>query len=64
VTVYAWLWDHLPGPLPVRVLISVLAILAVVVICFWWIFPWVAERLPVDNFDQQQPSATAPRSYR
>ena len=38
MTVYAWLWDHLPGSVPVRVILSVLAILVVIVVCFWWIF--------------------------
>lgn len=59
---YAWLWERLPGPVPVRILIALLAVAAVVVVCFWWVFPWVAQRLPVDNFDQQT-SAVSLRSH-
>ena len=55
---YAWIWDHLPGPTAARVAVSVLVIAALVVVCFAWVFPWVATRLPVDNFDQQ-PGAAA-----
>jgi hypothetical protein len=55
---YAWFWDHLPGPAAVRALIAVLLLALLIVVCFAWVFPWVAARLPVDNFDQQ-PTAAA-----
>lgn len=54
---YAWIWAHLPGPTAVRALIAVLALVAIVLVCFTWVFPWVAARLPVDNFEQQSAAA-------
>ena len=55
---YAWIWGHLPGPTAVRAVIFVLLVALVVVVCFTWVFPWVAARLPVDNVNQQ-PGASA-----
>lgn len=46
---YAALWRRLPGPVPVRVLICLILLAALVVACFTWIFPWVAARLPVND---------------
>ncbi len=60
---YAWLWNHLPGPVPVRAVVALLLIVAVVVLCFWQVFPWVATKLPVDNLDQQ-PGAVADQPWR
>lgn len=43
---YAWIWGHLPGPTAVRVVICVVAILAVVALLFLVVFPWVTTLLP------------------
>jgi hypothetical protein len=43
---YAWIWRHLPGPVPVRATVAVLLLLAVVVVLFGWVFPWLEPRLP------------------
>jgi hypothetical protein len=43
---YAWIWRHLPGPTPVRATLAVLLCLAVVVVLFGWVFPWLEPRLP------------------
>jgi hypothetical protein len=43
---YAWLWQHLPGPVYVRVALALLLFAAVVVVLFLWVFPWVEPRLP------------------
>lgn len=59
---YAWLWQHLPGPTPVRALVAIALVVVVVALCFVWVFPWVADRLPVDNLDQQ--AAPAPVTTR
>jgi hypothetical protein len=55
--VYGWLWDHLPGPIVARLAVVLLVAAAVIVVCFAWVFPWVATKLPVDNFDQQPGAA-------
>ncbi len=57
---YAWVWERLPGPTAARAVIAVLLIALVVVGCLAWVFPWVAARLPVDNFDQQPVASAGP----
>ena len=46
---YAWLWHHLPGPTPIRVLLVVVALIAVVMVLFLWVFPWVESSIEFDN---------------
>lgn len=55
---YGWLWRHLPGPTPVRVLVALALVLAVVAILFTWVFPWLEPRLPFT--DVTVGSAAAP----
>jgi hypothetical protein len=43
---YAWIWNHLPGPTPVRALLAAGLLLAVVAALFTWVFPWLEPRLP------------------
>jgi hypothetical protein len=43
---YAWIWNHLPGPLPVRILVALALVLAIVAALFLWVFPWLEPRLP------------------
>lgn len=40
---YPWIFRHLPGPLPVRILIALVLVAAVVAALFLWVFPWAAE---------------------
>ncbi len=46
---YGWIWRHLPGPLPVRLLTALLLILAVVAVCFVWVFPAIAPHMPFNQ---------------
>ena len=47
---YAALWRSLPGPVWVRALICLVLALALVALCFEWVFPAVSEHLPfTDN---------------
>lgn len=46
---YAWFWRSLPGPLPVRLLLVVLSLAAVVVLLFTVVFPRVEPLLPFGN---------------
>lgn len=43
---YATIWRALPGPVWVRVITVVAIILAVLVACTFWIFPFVQEIIP------------------
>lgn len=43
---YAWIWRHLPGPLPVRLLEALVLIAAVTAVLLFAVFPWVEPHLP------------------
>jgi hypothetical protein len=44
--VYAWIWRRIPGPLPVRLLLALALVGAVVVLLFTTVFPWAEDALP------------------
>ena len=46
---YVWFWRQLPGPLPVRVLLALTALLAVVALLFFVVFPAVEPLLPLED---------------
>ena len=46
---YAWLWRHLPGPLPVRLLLALALVLAVVALLLHVVFPAVDPLLPFSD---------------
>jgi hypothetical protein len=46
---YGWLWRRLPGPAPLKVLICVLLVVAVVALLYGVVFPWLEPRLPFGN---------------
>lgn len=54
---YTWIWRHLPGPTPVRLLQSLLLFLLVVALLFFVVFPWVEPYLPFDRVTQGAPPA-------
>ena len=43
---YAWIWRHLPGPVPVRLVIALALVAAVVLLLFTTVFPWAEQSLP------------------
>jgi hypothetical protein len=54
---YGWLWNHLPGPLSVRVLIAAVLFLLVVMVLFLWVFPWIEPRLPFTDVTVDESSS-------
>lgn len=46
---YAWIWRHIPGSWPIRLLISLALVALVVVALFVWIFPWAIETFDLDR---------------
>ncbi|GAB3594172.1 hypothetical protein GCM10027446_17650 [Angustibacter peucedani] len=46
---YGWLWRHLPGPTPVRALVCVVLVAAVVVVLFGWGFQHLAPYVPFNG---------------
>jgi hypothetical protein len=55
---YGALFRALPGPTPLRVLQLLLLALAVVAVCFLWLFPAVAPYVPFN--DQTVDAGEAP----
>ncbi|MFZ1362480.1 MAG: hypothetical protein WAS05_06035 [Candidatus Nanopelagicales bacterium] len=54
---YSWIWDKLPGPKPVKLLIALVIFLIVVAVLFQWVFPWVDSVLPLQDVTIDQSSA-------
>lgn len=46
---YGWIWRHLPGPSWVRAIIVGLALAAIVMSLFTWVFPWISEMIPIQE---------------
>jgi hypothetical protein len=46
---YAWVWRHLPGPWPVRVLIAIVLVAAIAVALFLWGFPWIEQTFGLND---------------
>ena len=46
---YGWLWRALPGPTVVRVALVAVLALAVVAVCFTWVFPAIAPFMPFND---------------
>lgn len=46
---YGWLWRALPGPAWLRALILLVLALAVVAVCFTWVFPAIAPYMPFND---------------
>ena len=58
---YASLWRALPGPWPVKALLSAILAVIVVAVCFLWLFPAVAPFMPFnDNTIQAGPPTPGP----
>lgn len=46
---YALLWRSLPGPWPVKAVLALALVAAVVVALFTWVFPEVAHLMPFND---------------
>ena len=52
---YVWIWRHLPGGLPGKLLGSLLLLAAAVLVLFVYVFPVVEERLPYSDVTVDAP---------
>jgi hypothetical protein len=60
---YSWLWRHLPGGTPWKVVAAVVLVAAVVVLLMAVVFPWAESHLPFLQVTVDQPAApSAPAS--
>ena len=46
---YVWIWRHLPGPVAVKIVQSVILVLAVAALLLFVIFPVVEPHLPINR---------------
>ena len=46
---YGWLWRHLPGPMPVRVVLAAVLVAAVLAVCFLWVYPAISPYMPFNS---------------
>lgn len=54
---YGWIWKHLPGPAPVKALLALALFVAVVLVLFQWVFPWLEPRLPFNQVTVDETTA-------
>jgi hypothetical protein len=46
---YVWLWRHLPGPVPLRLLQTLLLLAAATALLLFVVFPWIEPELPINQ---------------
>lgn len=46
---YAFIFSHLPGPLWLRIIWSVLLIVAALAVLVTWVFPWLSQFSPLTD---------------
>ena len=57
---YPWIWRHLPGPLPARLLGGALLLLGAVALLFIVVFPRVEPLLPFSEVTVDRPASSSP----
>lgn len=43
---YPWIWRHLPGPWPIKTLLTLALLVSFVAVCVLYVFPWAEQALP------------------
>lgn len=51
---YGWIWRHLPGPLPVRLVSALVLVAGAVLLLFTVVFPWAERSLPFIDVTVEQ----------
>jgi hypothetical protein len=46
---YVWIWRHLPGGIPGKLLGCLLLLAGVLALLFYLLFPWAETRLPFND---------------
>jgi len=46
---YGWIWRHLPGPRPVRLVEAFVLVAAIIALLMFVVFPWAEPLLPFNN---------------
>ena len=56
---YVWIWRHLPGGLPGKLLGTLVLLAGVVALLFLVVFPWAEPRLPFNQVTVPHESTTS-----
>lgn len=51
---YGWIWNHLPGPLAVRIALALALAVGAVALLMFVVFPWAEPLLPFNNVTTTQ----------
>lgn len=46
---YSWIWRHLPGPFAVKLVETLLLVVAILALLMFVVFPWADARLPFND---------------
>lgn len=46
---YGWIFRHLPGPLWVRIITAVVAVVVIVLVLMQFVFPWLNQFNPLND---------------
>jgi hypothetical protein len=46
---YAYIWHRLPGPWPVKTAIAVVSVMAIMLVLFYWGFPWFEQTFGIGD---------------
>jgi hypothetical protein len=46
---YVWIWRHLPGSLPVKLVQVLVLVAAVCALLMLVVFPWIEPHLPISH---------------
>ena len=46
---YGYLWGALPGSRPLKALLAIVLVVAVVLLLMEFVFPWVSEHMPYSD---------------
>ncbi|GAC1327051.1 MAG: hypothetical protein NVSMB13_13020 [Mycobacteriales bacterium] len=56
---YGWIWNHLPGGLPGKLLGSAVLLLGALALLFFVVFPYAEPRLPFNHVTVSDPGASS-----
>ena len=46
---YRFIWRHIPGPLPVKILVVLVLLVAVFLLLMEVVYPWVSTLMPYND---------------
>ncbi|MBI8990115.1 MULTISPECIES: hypothetical protein [Corynebacterium] len=46
---YGFIWRHIPGPRPVKILVALLLLVAVFLLLMEVVYPWVSTLMPYND---------------